>query len=151
MKTIIFDIDWTIANCEHRLHLIKEQDPKDYIKFYMNCDKDEPISQVIEILERFNENRKYDLALITWRSEICSEKTRDWIENETGIKPAEYTLYMRDFDDHRPAHEVKKEVIKEYFDVKEIHAIFEDCPKCVAMYRELWLFVFDVNHRTDND
>lgn len=41
-KIIICDIDGTITKVSDRLKYITQQSPKDWDKFYMSCDEDEP-------------------------------------------------------------------------------------------------------------
>ena len=44
-KAIIFDIDGTLANLDHRLrHILNE--PKDWDSFYRDIDKDQPIAPI---------------------------------------------------------------------------------------------------------
>jgi phosphoglycolate phosphatase-like HAD superfamily hydrolase len=45
-KIVIFDLDGTLMNIEHRMHFIKET-PKDYHAFYKACSGDTPIPQVV--------------------------------------------------------------------------------------------------------
>jgi hypothetical protein len=67
------------------------------------------------------------------------------IEEHAKMEFHQYELYMRDYGDHRPAAEIKKEALD--LIERDIEAVFEDDPKCVQMYRNQGLFVFDVNHR----
>ena len=49
----IFDIDGTLANCDHRLHYIKNK-PKNWEAFYNECMDDLVIWPVAEMLELFS-------------------------------------------------------------------------------------------------
>ena len=51
----IFDIDGTLANCDHRLHYVKNK-PKNWDAFYSECMDDHVIWPVAEILELFRKN-----------------------------------------------------------------------------------------------
>ena len=56
MKTkriCIFDIDGTLANCDHRLHHVKNK-PKNWDAFYDGCMDDQVIWPVAEMLELFS-------------------------------------------------------------------------------------------------
>jgi hypothetical protein len=101
---IIFDLDGTLADCEHRRHFVDRNHPKnqnkifasisldstpepsfmplwkpDWQSFYEACGKDEPIKYVIEIL--FNcllSGRK--VQIWSGRCESVRENTIKWLE-----------------------------------------------------------------------
>ena len=48
----IFDLDGTLANIEHRVHILKNTDNSNrWRDFYAACDKDEPNRDVIRVME----------------------------------------------------------------------------------------------------
>lgn len=48
----IFDIDGTLANIEHRVHILSSKEYKDKWRvFYGLCDRDAPIWPVIDVME----------------------------------------------------------------------------------------------------
>ena len=51
----IFDIDGTLANCDHRLHHIQDK-PKNWDLFYNGCMDDDVILPVAEMLDLFSKN-----------------------------------------------------------------------------------------------
>ena len=46
---VVFDLDSTLADGEHRLHHIKKE-PKDWDAFFAKCRGDKPIDNTIELL-----------------------------------------------------------------------------------------------------
>jgi phosphoglycolate phosphatase-like HAD superfamily hydrolase len=46
VKKIIFDLDGTLANIDHRRHLV-EGPQKDWDAFFKACDKDIPNTQIV--------------------------------------------------------------------------------------------------------
>jgi phosphoglycolate phosphatase-like HAD superfamily hydrolase len=44
MKTVIFDLDGTLADLTHRLHYVKNGN-RNWDKFFEECDKDLPIPE----------------------------------------------------------------------------------------------------------
>lgn len=155
---IIFDLDGTLADCEHRRHFVdkrkieilkigEEFDPKDLWKpdwksFYESCDKDTPIEPVIEIFRHF----KNDIQIWSGRCESVRQKTQDWLFY-TGIGAFNVTtLKMRPVGDYTPDEQLKERWIDEAISQhKTIEFVFDDRPKVVRMWRRRGIFVFDVN------
>lgn len=72
-KTIVIDIDGTIADCAHRLHHIQKH-PKDWKTFFAESANDKPFTAVVEIVNRFL--RTHDIVFCTWRDEQRSKAFR---------------------------------------------------------------------------
>jgi phosphoglycolate phosphatase-like HAD superfamily hydrolase len=137
----IFDIDGTLADLSHRLHLIK-QEPKDWDGFFAACASDKLLSHVADIAVALD--REHTILMVSGRSETVRKQTAEWLD-DYGI-PCD-GLYMRKAGDHRPDHVVKAELLDalgEEWDVKQIAGIFEDRKQVVDMYRAKGLAVFQV-------
>lgn len=159
---IIFDLDGTLANCEHRKHFI---DPKknltincdrtgcwdngwkpDWKAFFDACHKDTPINPTIQIL---NNLILLDNHIEIWsgRCESVREKTEDWLydllfEN----KQYSIKIKMRPIGDYTPDDQLKEKWLDEAIaNGIDIEYIFDDCPKVVRMWRRRGIFVFDCN------
>ena len=49
----IFDLDGTLADCQHRTPILAEKyDNNRWRRFYAACDKDRPVPHVIDVMER---------------------------------------------------------------------------------------------------
>jgi len=134
---IIFDLDGTLADCEHRRHFVEEPphsiinpefikdlwvspvktNPKwrefiaDWESFYEACDKDQPIWPVIQIYEELT-IRKYQIQIWSGRCESVRYKTEKWLD----YHHIEYTrLKMRPIGDNTTAHELKERWLEKYF------------------------------------
>ena len=109
---IIFDLDGTLANCEHRRHFVdpeknenffryngndfrgwKDGQPQLHIKFkpdwksfYEACDKDEPIEPVLSTFIHLTQGEPFNHDVQIWsgRCESVREKTLKWLVNLTG-------------------------------------------------------------------
>ena len=146
----VFDIDGTLANIEHRKHLI-ESKPKNWNKFFKDGIKDLPILPVAEILCQLADNNRSEfnpskIILATGRPEKYRQLTLDWIsENIINLDFIE-KLYMRPDKDYRSDCIVKVEqsqMIEEKYG--KIMMWFDDRAPVIQALRGHGVFVVDVN------
>lgn len=132
MATYIFDIDGTLADCSHRLHLIHAK-PKDWRSFFSMCDGDFPIQHVID-LARSLWLADNQIVYVSGRSDECEEKTRTWLVKH-GLPEA--PLYMRKAGDYRADDIVKGELLDQILadDIRPVMA-FDDRDRVVKMWRD---------------
>lgn len=76
---IIFDLDGTLANLEHRLHHI-QQKPKNWDRFFTECDKDERIYSVCNVFDALVADRNSQVEIWSGRSSIALDQTVKWLE-----------------------------------------------------------------------
>lgn len=111
VQMIIFDLDGTLADCEHRRHFITPPDRSkfiytdstphengcvltgywecqgkkwqpDWLAFYEACDKDKIISQTKSVFDFIGMNgQSHTLQIWTGRSQSVEEKTKIWLRN----------------------------------------------------------------------
>jgi hydroxymethylpyrimidine pyrophosphatase-like HAD family hydrolase len=135
MRTIIVDIDGTVADCSHRLHHIMKT-PKDHDAFYEACDQDEPIHEIIHLVETLH-RAGYFVIFMTGRPHRIYTKTRDWINRHMHLED-KYTLLMRQNGDHRQDSVIKSELYQKYISWKyTVDFVIEDRASVVKMWREL--------------
>ena len=133
-KIIVFDIDGTIADCTHRLHHVKKDNP-DWKSFFEECVNDTPIESMCDmsiVLSQY-----YDIVFCTGRSEECREHTEKWLNKHVNTN----TVLMRKEGDHRPDHVVKKELLEDYLKKQNLTkdhvvTIYEDRQSVVDMWRD---------------
>jgi hypothetical protein len=152
---IIFDLDGTLADCEHRRHFVDRHtslgdfDPDlkpDWRAFYEACDKDTPIQPVISIW-----NDQISLGMMgiheIWsgRCESVRDKTEAWLDKNLLCFESKQ-LKMRPIGDNTPDEKLKERWLDEALaQGKTIDFVFDDRPKVVRMWRRRGIFVFDVN------
>lgn len=134
---IIFDLDGTLADIEHRTHFL-QREKKDWRAFYAACDKDEPKWQAIRVLQALFVTGA-DIEIWTGRSREVEEKTKDWL-SANGLGPI--PLKMREEGDHRPDTTVKEEWLKQASYRPSL--VFEDRASVVAMWRSHGVTCFQV-------
>ncbi len=136
MKSIIFDIDGTLANIDHRLHYIKNK-PKNYDAFFDAMVDDELIIPIAKLLKSIR--HEYPILLCSGRPDSHRETTTDWLRERAGFFPvfAYDKLYMRKTGDYRPDHIIKKEMLQQMrADGYDPFLAVEDRTATVKMYRE---------------
>jgi len=154
---IAFDIDGTLADLSHRLHLVKNGKP-DWEAFFGLVHKDKPIPEMVELCHtlkkagnsfpRVGGKRRVDVIFMSGRSSVCREATEDWLIKHVGRgevpdmavarRHIGSLLYMRSEKDRRPDYEVKydllQQVIKDYGQKPDL--VFDDRQQVVDMWRE---------------
>lgn len=128
----VFDLDGTLANCDHRLHHIRDKSPKDWDAYFAECAGDAPITHMVELaLTLWHAGE--EIIYVTGRSDQCREETVAWLDKQ-GL-PNE-PLYMRKKGDHRNDDILKIELLAQArADGWEPVMAFEDRSRVVAAWR----------------
>lgn len=144
MKTVIVDLDGTLALNKHRSHFIDKSSGRkpDWVAYFEACDKDLPNHSVIEVVNalRTQGNRVH---IFSARGDIVRAKTVEWL-SEHGVQYDDLT--MREMDTYT-ADEILKRfwLLDLYPNYKnDILCVFDDRDKVVNMWRELGLTCFQV-------
>ena len=161
---IIFDLDGTLADCEHRRHFVdinknliyREDDNNvdirlgwkpDWKAFYEACDQDKPIEPTVTLITSmygydYYDNQE-DVHIWSGRCESVRKKTEIWL-NKHSIVYQE--LKMRPIGDSTPDDQLKEKWLDEALSQgKKIDFTIDDRSKVVRMWRRRGIFVFDVN------
>lgn len=136
----IFDIDGTLALCDHRIHLLEnKEDKKCWDNFFLACVDDEPNLSILSILNTLSVTS--DIYFWTGRSELVKQQTIDWLNKHTFLEKdyIENNLKM-----NTDGARIKNHVLKQewYFalpedDKKRLVSVFDDCNDVVQMWRNL--------------
>jgi hypothetical protein len=144
---IIFDIDGTCANNEHRQHHL-EKDPKDWPAFLGACRGDAPITPVCKMAQAMCAagNR---IIFCTGRSEEYADDTWAWLDEHVTLTK-ESVMYMRDKGDHRPDHEIKLDLLNQMkADGFNPELVIEDRQTVIDMWKSQGILVLAVNGGKD--
>lgn len=144
-ECFIFDIDGTLANCEHRRHLVELSETrkkKDWDKFFALAPKD-PVHEPVAMVFRALVNR-YPILIVSARRAEEREATIKWLRvNNLWAYPR--LLYMREPDDKRDddifKHEVLQQIRKDGWNPV---GVFDDRKRVVDMWRREGLTCFHV-------
>lgn len=135
----VIDIDGTLANAEHRLHLIK-QEPKDWDKFLdpKMVDRDQPIWPIIRITNSLYQQGAH-ICLCSGRNETTRASTTLWLSK---YFVSYHALLMRPKNDRRADYIVKLELLQKYLNEaplsdqdRIVETIFEDRKVVVDAWR----------------
>jgi len=141
---VIFDLDGTIANIEHRLHMIEGYDPKlkiefDWDRFNAACVDDKPYENIIALMRTLN--MEHEIIICTGRMGNVRKETIGWlVQNKVPYED----IMMRPIDDYRSDIEIKSEMlvsIQLFFDV---FLVFDDRDVVVKFWRSKGLTCLQV-------
>jgi len=146
---VVFDLDGTLANIEHRLHLIKGPGRKDWDEFFRQCAKDKPIWPVIATMQATIAAGHW-VEIWSGRSEVVRVETTDWLERH-GVLPYDGSrthglplkdtrlgyqrIRMREHRDNTPDHELKAKWFDELTPEWRPELVFDDRRRLVEMWR----------------
>ncbi|MAV30914.1 MAG: hypothetical protein CL866_09005 [Cycloclasticus sp.] len=143
-KTVIVDLDGTIALNEHRHHYIypKNGSKPDWNSFFLACIDDTPNMAVIHSIEAFKKSG-YKIHIMSARGMIAHKETVDWL-SKFSITYDELT--MRNIGCYKPDEELKQYWIEKLYPnyQEDILCVFDDRDKVVNMWRSLGLTCFQV-------
>ena len=132
-QTIIFDVDGTIADVEHRRHFVTQR-PADWKSFKEETVNDTPVEWVCDIAKRFiaqGESVTFFSARNESEREITEKQISEWIgDGHSGV-------FLRPNGDFRPDEEFKSDLATRFEEIGgKIDLVFDDRNKVVEMWRE---------------
>ncbi|SDL21783.1 hypothetical protein SAMN04488074_109302 [Lentzea albidocapillata subsp. violacea] len=130
----VLDIDGTVADVRHRLHLLDSDSPSKWADFFDAAGDDEVLPQGAELAHKLAAD--HDIVWLTGRPARIMELTRRWLA-EQGLPPG--ALLMQREGDKRPARVVKLERIQELQYRHTVVMIVDDDPRVVRHLREAGL------------
>jgi len=106
-QAILFDIDGTLADIEHRRSHLNKAEP-DWAAFNDEMGEDTPNKPVVDLYKTLWEHSQYELILVTGRNENARALTEQWLAwNEIPFGQ----MLMRPDKDYRADHLIKEEIL----------------------------------------
>lgn len=135
-RTIVFDMDGTLVDVSSIRHHIQGGPEngyrKDFNAFHDGAVGCPEISWVVDAAH--NAARMgFRIIQVTARSERFRASTGWWLAEH--FVPSD-GLYMRPDNDHRPDHEVKREIIDRLLTRYDIQKAYDDNPSIIALWQE---------------
>lgn len=146
MDTVIFDIDGTLADCDHRLGLIASK-PKNYKAFYGAVIHDAPITPMINVAKSIVAAGLFRTIFCSGRPEKTRAHTELWLKAH--IDPGlDVKLFMRKDNDFRKDFIIKAELLNE---IRELGynpvLVFDDRPSVCKMWADSGILVARVGEK----
>ncbi len=132
MKTVIFDIDGTLADIEHRRGFLDGLRP-DWRRFNAAMGDDTPNLPIANLYKVLWKSGVYDLQIVTGRNEAFRKVTETWLTwNEIPFN----RVLMRADKDQRPDNIIKGEILEQLrAEDRDIAFAVDDRQQVVDMWR----------------
>lgn len=133
LKTILFDIDGTIADIGHRRPFLTQETP-DWKSFNKHMGQDIPNEPIVALYRSLWNSKSFELILVSGRNEKYRKITEQWLVwNEIPFE----RLLMRLDDDNRADYLIKKEILDKLIsEGKNIEFAVDDRQQVVDMWRQ---------------
>lgn len=139
-KCVIFDVDGTLADCQHRVHWVRSN-PKNWAAFNRAMVNDTAHADVCDLLRMFHSSG-WTVLIATGRSEDDRQITEDWLRDQAGLDGLWTKLYMRRSRDFRADNVIKSEILDQMLlDGFSPTMVVDDRQQVVDMFRSRGLRV----------
>jgi hypothetical protein len=128
---VVFDLDGTLCNIEHRLNLIAKPNPR-WPEFYRACVNDVPEYSIIAIMRALSIDQSNRIEVWSGRSDEVRDETQCWLE---AYAPYWIYLRMRKAGDARQDYIVKQEMLDGLPIDERPELVFDDRQQVVDMWR----------------
>ena len=143
-KIVIFDLDGTLADIDTRRAIsLKMNGKMDWDKFFdpKNIDMDLPNQPVIDMLNMINDTDRYQIFILSGRSDITRDATIEWL-NRYDVSYDD--LIMRPKQHHfMPDNDLKQMWLND-IGINNVAMVFDDRQQVVDMWRKNGLTCFQV-------
>lgn len=140
-SVVLCDLDGTLCDIEHRLPHLRCA-PKDWKAFFGAIPQDVVRVGTRALLHAHVEHGRI-IVFVSARPDTYRDETETWLAAHVGLPY--YALFMRRGGDRRDDEIVKAEILDTYFqDRSAIHAVIDDRPRVIRMWRVRGLNVIDV-------
>lgn len=144
---IIFDLDGTLADIEHRRHLVSNGNNK-WDEFFEACVDDKPnYPAIMTMVALVNEG--HEVEIWSGRDDIVRPQTERWLNKHLSPylkrRSRRPHLVMRRHGDNTPDQELKLKWLEgERRNGVKVELVFDDRDKVVKMWREQGIPCFQV-------
>lgn len=141
---VIFDLDGTLADGRHRLHLLPKKDyhiTESWTEFNLASVHDTPFTDNIELCNSLY-RQGYTIIILTGRSDVAMRVTVEWLRRH-GVKY--HYLKMREQSDNRKDTQIKEEFLRDV-GLHRILCCFDDLPYVAYHLRGMGLTCHLVTH-----
>lgn len=130
---VVFDIDGTLMDENHRSHL---REAKRWEEYFMACDLDTPIEHVVKLTHEYH-TKGYEVWLMSGRSDSCEQKTLESMKNH-GVYFDR--IKLRSKDNFMPDHVLKPAWIGKYIGIERVEVLYDDTDSVIQGFRRKGLY-----------
>jgi phosphoglycolate phosphatase-like HAD superfamily hydrolase len=133
---IVFDLDGTLANIDHRRHLVSKdrRDPQ-WQEFFQRCVDDTPIRHMVQVFwALMMSDDDHRIEIWSGRSDEVLRETREWLLNHVTANTGMLTR-MRPAVNTEPDDVLKESWLRALPPDERPELVFDDRDKVVAMWR----------------
>lgn len=153
-EVVLCDLDGTLCDIEHRRHHVQGE-KKNWNAFFEDVSKDSMRLDVFAMLSEYAKEGK-KIIFVSARPERCRKDTEQWLAERMIFLSHDRSydqiesllkyeaLLMRPDGDSRQDTIVKKQMLDKYLNKEWIHAVIDDRPCVIRMWREEGLNTIDV-------
>lgn len=143
---IIFDLDGTLADIDHRLSYVKVA-PKNFKAFEKACVYD-GVNAPVAFMNR-QLAKVADIYIFSGRSEDVITETKEWLAKHD-IKYID--IWMRQRKDYRRDSVVKQEMLDKFIALygQKPDIVFDDRKQVIDMWKNNGIFVLDCSRGNNN-
>ena len=160
-KTVIFDLDGTLADIEVRRKMsVKPNGKMDWDVFFHpdNIQYDKPVHAIVNLAQTYYKDG-YNIVIFSGRNDRSWKETKDWLKKHDVphhllvMRPDKFksksfpvadgnpaTLDMR----YMPDDILKKHMLDAFVDINDVFLVVDDRDKVVKMWRSLGLNTWQV-------
>ncbi|WP_181175187.1 AAA family ATPase [Mesorhizobium sp. B2-2-1] len=135
---VIFDLDGTLANIDHRTHFVRGG-KRDWKSFFAACKYDLGVPHVIETFKA-HLDAGHKVRIWSGRSDVVRTDTENWL-SDMGIDPC-YLQHMRAEGDNTPDVELKRYWLNQEYERPDL--VYDDRQRVVDMWRAEGIPCFQV-------
>lgn len=132
MKTIIVDLDGTLADVSHRLKHVRKGMRKDWKSFFAEMHLD-PLNVWCRELMVAMKNAGFRVAIVSGRPDDYRDVIERWLQEHDVPYDA---IHLRRGGDFRADNIVKREILYANFNKDDVLFVVDDRPSVVQMWRQ---------------
>lgn len=145
MKSVLVDVDGTLANNDHRQHYLRIK-PRNWKAFKKLAFDDPPYQDIVNLVKVLHQVGN-KILIVTARSEDEREVTARWLKEKAGLDGIYDRMYMREEGDYRDDGIVKGEILGALRgDGYDPWLVLDDRDRVVKMWREAGLRCLQVQY-----
>lgn len=133
IKAVVVDLDGTLANVDHRVHLVR-QESKQFSEFYALA-KDDEVNEWCRILiNSIHGHYRLPVWIVSARPKTLRDATKKWLD-DNNVRHEKLFLLREDEKDNTPDQELKRQWLRDNGGPDRVLFVVDDRQRVVDMWR----------------